>query len=128
VEFSGVTTGEDGQPHHRVLVDPDQAARLADAAALLEMPEDGEGFLLGEFAAVQRGTLTLRETLLAGAAGEDPALLVGSIAEADPQVVEAALTVIGAITVLAAEDFQVVHEASPWSEARGKVDEPLEPA
>jgi hypothetical protein len=86
VEFSGMSTGEDGQPYHRVLVDPDQAARLADAATLLEMLEDGEGFLLGEFAAVQRGALALGETLLAGAAGEDSALLVGPIPEADSRL------------------------------------------
>ena len=121
-----MSTGEDGQPYHRVLVDPDQAARLADAATLLEMPEDGEGFLLGEFAAVQRGALALGEALLAGAAGEDSALLVGAIAEADPRVVEPALAVVGAIGVLAAEGFQVIHGASPWCERRGKVDEPLE--
>ena len=120
--------GEDGQAYHRVLVDPDQATRLADAATLLEMLEDGEGFLLGEFAAVQRGALAFGESLLAGTAGEDAALLVVSIAEADPQVVEAALAVVGAIGVLAAEDFQVVHQAYPWSEARRMVDEPLEPA
>ena len=106
--------GEDGQAYHRVLVDPDQAARLADSATLLEMLEDGEGFLLGEFAAVQRRALALRETLLAGTAGEDSALLVGPIPEADSQVVKTALAVVGAIGVLAAEGFQVVHEASPW--------------
>ena len=120
--------GEDGQAYHRVLVDPDQATRLADAAALLEMLEDGEGFLLGEFAAVQRGALAFGESLLAGAAGENPAFLVGSIAEADPQVVEAALAVVGAIGVLAAEGFQVVHEVSPRSEPRGKVDGSLKTA
>jgi hypothetical protein len=127
VEGLGVLTGEDGQPNHRVLVDPDQAARLADAATLLEMLEDGEGLVLGELAAVERGALTLRETLLAGAAGEDAALLVGAIAEADPQVVEAALAVVGAVGVLAAEGFQVIHEVFPWSRARRNVAEPLKP-
>ena len=122
----GVLTGFGRQPYHRVFVDPDQAAGLADAAALLEMLEDGEGFLLGEFGVIKGGALAFREAFLAGAAGEDAALLVGSIAEADAQVVEAALAVVGAIGVLAAEDFQVIHEASPWSEARGNVDEHLE--
>ena len=127
MECLGVLTGEDGQPNHRVLVDPDQAARLADAATLLEMLEDGEGLFLGELAAVERGALTLREALLAGATGEDPTLFAGSIPEADPQVVEAALAVVGAVGVLAAEGFQVIHEAFPWSQARGNVAEPLKP-
>ena len=103
MEFLGVLTGFGRQPYHRVLVDPDQAAGLADATTLLEMLQDGEGFLLGEFGVIKGGAFAFREAFLAGAAGEDAALLVGSIAEADAQVVEAALAAVLAIGVLAAE-------------------------
>ena len=82
------------------------------------MREGGEGFFLGEFAAIQRGALALREARLASATGEDSAFLVGFIAETDPQVVEAALAVVGAVGVQAAEGFQVIHGTSSRSQAR----------
>jgi len=112
VEVLGVLASEYGQPDHGVLVDPDQAAGLADATALLEMLEDGEGFVLGELGAIQRSALAFGEAFLAGATGQDAALLVGPIAEAHPEVVEATAAVVGAVGVLAAEVFQVVHGGS----------------
>jgi hypothetical protein len=84
VEILGVLAGDHRQPYHGVLVDPDQAAGLADATALLEMLEDGKGFVLGELGAIQGCALAFGEALLAGTTGQDAALAVGTIAEADP--------------------------------------------
>jgi hypothetical protein len=77
VDVPGVPDGDQGQAYHRVLVDADQAAGLAYPTTLLEVLQDGEGFVLGELAAVQRGALAFGEALLAGAAGQDAASLPG---------------------------------------------------
>jgi hypothetical protein len=89
------------------------------------MLEHCERFPLGEFGAIQRRAFAFREAVLTGATGQDPAFFMGAIAEAYPQVVAAALAIVGAVGVLAAEGFQVVHGASSWSKASGNVDEQL---
>jgi hypothetical protein len=126
VELLGLLAGDQGQPHDRVFVDPHQAAGLADAAALLQMLEYREGFVLGELAVVQGRTLALGEAFLAGAASEDTAFLVGAIAEAHPKIVQAATAIVGTLRILAAEGFEVVHRGSSRSQAREKVDKHLE--
>jgi hypothetical protein len=123
VDILGVPTGDCGQACHRVPVDADQAAGLAYPTTLLQVLQDREGLLLREFAAVQRCTLALREALLTSATGQDPAFLVGPVAETNPQVASAALAVVGAVRVQTAEGFQVVHDTtSPYLRCREKVD------
>ena len=39
---------ERGEPGHRVLVEPDEAGGLADAAPLGQVPQDGQDLLVGE--------------------------------------------------------------------------------
>ena len=112
MDLLGVLAGNQGQPDDGVLVDTDQAAGLADAATFLPMLEDREGFVVGKFGAIERGALAFGEAFLAGAAGQDAALLVGSVAEADTQVVATALTVVGTVGVLAAEGFQGVRPST----------------
>jgi hypothetical protein len=92
------------------------------------MLQDREGFLLGKFGAVQQRTFAFRETGLAGATGEDAAFFVGPISKANAQVVAATLAIVGTVGVLAAEVFQVVHDASSRSKVHGKVDEQLQSA
>ena len=119
---------DQGQSHHRVLVHPDQATGLPHPTTLLQVLEDRERFLFGELAAVQGCALALAEAFLAGPAGQNTAFLVGAIAKADAEVVEAAAAVVGAVRVLAAEGFQVV-QGGPWrSQAREKVAKQLESA
>ena len=101
--------GDDGQPDHRVLVDPDEPAGLPHATTLLQMFQHGEGFVLGEFGAIQRRAFAFGEAFLAGPTGQDAALLVGTIAEANPQITEAPSAIVRALRVLAAKEFQVVH-------------------
>jgi len=120
--------GQNGQAQYRVLIHPDQAAGLPHAATLLQVLQDREGFVLGELGAVQRRALALGEAFLAGAAGQDTALPVGAVAEADAQVAQAALAVVGAPGVLAAEDFQVVHGSFRPSRQAEKVVDSLDSA
>ena len=70
----------------------------------------------------------IREALLAGPPGQHPAVFLGPVAEANPPVVPAAVAVVGAVRILAAEVFQVVHGMSNGSEARRKVDTRLQSA
>src|SRR4051812_8535803 len=109
VDVLGVLAGHHGQANHGVLVDADQATGLTDPTTLLEVLQDRQGSVVGEFATVQGRALAFREALLASAAGQDAALLVGAVAEADAQIAEAALAVVGTLLVLTAEGFQVVH-------------------
>lgn len=104
--------GDDRPADHGVLVDTHQAAGLTYPAALREVLQDRQRLVWGEFAAVQGGSPAFPEAELTGAAGRDAAILVGSVAETDPQIVEAALAVVGARRVLTADVFQVVHAAS----------------
>jgi hypothetical protein len=105
VDLLGPLTGDQGQSYYRVFVDPHQSAGLADAATLLQMLEDREGFVVGKLAVVQGRTFTLGEAFLAGAAGEDTAFLVGTITEAHPEIVQATAAVVGALRILAAKGF-----------------------
>jgi hypothetical protein len=127
VEFLSVLAGEDGQADDGIFVDANQAARLADATTLLQVLENGDGFVLREFAVEQGRALAFGEALLAGAAGQDAAL-VGTVAEADAEVVAAALAVVFAVGVLAAEGFQVVHGSSRLRRAKEKVATQLQSA
>src|SRR5262249_8058663 len=58
---------------------------------------------------------------LTGAAGQDTAPLVGAVGEADAGIVTAALAVVLAVGVLAAEGFQVVQSLSSRRRAKEKV-------
>src|SRR3954447_17468094 len=51
-------------------MDVDQAGRLADAATLVDVPEDREGLVLGQAGAIERGPLAFREAGAAAAAIE----------------------------------------------------------
>src|SRR5437588_5548554 len=112
VDILGVFPGDHREAYHRVLVDAHQAAGLPHPATLLEVLQDRQSLVRGELATVQGGPLAFTKAVLAGAAGQDTAVLVGSVAKAHTQMVEAALAVVGALLVLTAEVFQVVHEAS----------------
>jgi len=114
-----------GQAYHGVLVHSDQPAGLAYPATLLQVLQDREGLLVRKPAAVQRRALALRKASLAGATGQDPAFFIGAIAEAHAQVVAAALAVVGARGVLAAEGFQVVHDSTSRFQRHGKGGQPL---
>src|SRR5437016_4184136 len=79
------------------------------------MLENRHRFVLAQLATVQGGAFAFGEAFLAGAARQDTALLVGSVAEADAQVVQAATAVVETLRILTAEGFQVVHRGSSQS-------------
>jgi hypothetical protein len=65
-----MTTGGAGQADHGVAVDTDEPFGLADAAAFIEVGEDGVRLLVGEPAVEQGRTFALGEAGLAGVAVE----------------------------------------------------------
>jgi hypothetical protein len=76
VQAPGVPSGDPAIVADGIGMDLDQAGRLEDAAALGDVFQDGEDFLLGQVGAVQRGALAFGEPGPAGAAVEQPILAV----------------------------------------------------
>jgi hypothetical protein len=109
VELLGVLTGDESEADDGVFVDTCEASGLANATGLLEVVEDGEGFGFGEFGVEEGGAFAFGEARLTGAASEHAALLGGAVAKGDPKVVGIAFAEVGALGILATEDFQVVH-------------------
>jgi hypothetical protein len=100
-------------PHHGVFIDTDEAARLADSTAFLEMLEHPEHFRLGQACIEQGRPLALGEAVLAGTAGQQPTRLPGPVAKRDSEVVLTALAIVWALGVLTAKATQVVHGRVP---------------
>jgi hypothetical protein len=71
--------------------------------------EHGEGLVAGQAAVKQVRPFALGEGGLTGAAVEQAVLLLGAVAAADGKVTAAALAVVRAVRVLAAEGTQVVN-------------------
>jgi hypothetical protein len=84
----GVGAGLGGVPADGVFIDAHEATGLADAAPLLEVLQDRDGFLPGQAGGEQGGALALGEARLAGAADEHPAAPL-AVAEANAEVVAA---------------------------------------
>jgi hypothetical protein len=103
VELAGVLAGQSGVADHGVAVHLHQASGGPDAVAFGQVLEDRDGLLLGQLRAEQGRPLAFGEAVLAGAAVEQPALLVLAVAGADGQVSEPALAVIRTLLVHAAE-------------------------
>ncbi len=109
---------EFGQANNRIFVNTHEPSRLANATALLQVTQNRDGLVLEKFCGEERGALAFGEAFLAGAAGQNPQL-VAAIAKADTQVLEAALAIVGAVGVEAAESCEVVHGHGPSRKKSG---------
>jgi hypothetical protein len=112
-----MSSGDAGQPPDGVGIDADQASGAADATALVEVLEHGEGLLFREVAVEQRRALALGEAVLAGLAIEQSDVVLLAVAGADREVPGVTRAVEGAFGVLTAEAREVVH-AEDGSEQR----------
>jgi hypothetical protein len=106
----GVTAGLAGQAGDGALVDLEQPAGLADAAAVLEVLQHGQRLVGAEVAVEQRGALALGEAPLAALAVQQAARLARPVEAAGGDVATAAFAVPGAVGVEAAEAGEVFHE------------------
>src|SRR6266545_2849692 len=112
VELVGVVAGAQAVADDGILADAGEARGLADAAALGQVVQHGHGLVRGQAGVEQRGALALGEAGLAGAAVQQPAPLA-PIVSADGEVAVAALPVVRALGILAAEAAQVLHGVVP---------------
>jgi hypothetical protein len=108
VQLLGVGAGLAAEPGDGAAADAGEPSGLADAAAVGHVGQDGPGLVRGQAAVKERGALALGEPGLAGAAVEQPALVL-AVAAADTQVAGAALPVVGASGAQAAEASEVIH-------------------
>jgi hypothetical protein len=113
----GVVADGAGQSDDGVAMDADEAPGLSDAAALVEVLEDGAGLVLGHAAVEQRGALALGEAGLARRTVQQPDVVVLAVAGADGEISVVALPVGGAVGILAAEAGEVVHSAAASQQA-----------
>ena len=119
VGLPGVGASLEGVAADGVLIDTNETGGLPDAAAVLEVLEDGQGSVAGESGAEEGGALAFGEARLAGTAGEQAAAIL-AVAEGDAEVAVAAQTVVGAVGVLTAEGVQVVHEEYTQEKVSGQ--------
>ena len=90
-------------------MDLDQAHRLEDTAALVDVFEDREDLVLRQVGAVQRGTLAFGEPVAAGAAIEQAILPELAESAGDGEISGVAEAEVRALGILATESRQVVH-------------------
>jgi hypothetical protein len=114
--------GQEGQPRHGVLVDPDQSGGLADAAALGEVLKDGQHLVARQLGVEERRALELGEAALAGPAVEQPVSGLSEVVD-DEQVAVAPAAVEVAVGVLAAEAGEVVRgHGRSWTDPGEQLD------
>jgi hypothetical protein len=90
-------------------MDLDQACRLEDATALMEVFEDRGGFVLGQVGPVQWGALAFGEPGATGAAIEESKLAGLAESAGDGEVSGVATAEVGTSGILTTEGREVVH-------------------
>src|SRR5271154_2062306 len=123
----GMLSDDAGQASNGVGIDADQASGAADATALVEVLEDGEGLLFREVAVEQGRALAFGEAVLARLAIKQSDVVLLAVAGADREITGVTDAVQAAFQVLTAESREVVHagdrsEQRKFDEVRG--DEP----
>jgi hypothetical protein len=104
-----VLPGQHTIADYGVLVHLNQAAGFADATALGDVSQDGDGILLGQACPEQGRPFAFREAGLASRAIQHPSLLVGAVAITDAQVTGAAFSILGTLRVLTTKVSQLFH-------------------
>jgi hypothetical protein len=108
-----MVAGAQGQAGDGVLADADQAGGLADAAAVGEVGQDGQEFVLWQVGCEQGCALALGEAGAAGGAVKEAVRVIAAVAHADRESAGMASAVVGAVGVEAAEAAEVVQRGNP---------------
>jgi hypothetical protein len=112
----GVLTGQECQPGDGVLGDAHQSGGLAGPAAVVEVLQDPQDFVVGKLGVEEGSPLELGEPSLAGLAVQE-AVVVLAVVAADREVAGAAAAVLRTVRVLAAMEREVVRgHGSSWIE------------
>lgn len=112
--------GQQAVADHGVFVHPDQATGLPHAAALGDVGEHRDDFVLRQAAVEQRGAFALGKPGLAALAIQQPALLA-AIPATHGQIAVSALAVVGAVSVLTAKGREIIHDNSSLESIPGAV-------
>jgi fermentation-respiration switch protein FrsA (DUF1100 family) len=114
VGILGVLTGQECQPGDGVLADPHQSGGLSGPAAVVEVLQDPQDLVVGEFGVEEGRPLELGEPGLAGLAVQEAVVILAVVA-ADGEVAGAAAAVFRAVRVVAAMPREVVRgHGSSW--------------
>jgi hypothetical protein len=112
----GVRTGQECQPGDGVLADAHQSGGLSGPAAVVEVLQDPQDFVVGKLGVEEGRPLELGEPSLAGLAIQE-AVVILTVVAADREVAGAAAAVLRTVRVLAAMEGEVVHGHRPsWIE------------
>ena len=111
-----MASGDMSQTIDRVLVHVDEAGGLADAAALGDVVEDGEGFVVRQMGMLKRRAFPLGEIAAANAAIQETDSFPMAAPAVLAQISRAAFPVFGALFILTAELFDGPHGFSLLSE------------
>ena len=112
MEGPGVVARQPAVADDRIGGDADEPGGGPHAVAIGQMSEDREGLVRGQLGAEQGCALAFGEPVAAGAAIQQPDVLVLAVAGADRQVAEATLAMIATVGVLAAEAGEVLVHGS----------------
>jgi hypothetical protein len=112
----GVLAGQEGQSRDRVLVDPHQTSRLPDAAAVGQVLQDGQHFLVWQPGIEERRPLELGEPGLADFAVEQPVASFPEVVD-DEKITLPPATVEFTVGILAAEAGKFVRgHGATWTD------------
>jgi len=109
----GVIAGLAGVAGHGVAVDAHEPLCLADAAALGDVLQDGDGLLPGQVRVEQRHPLAFGGPTAAGPTAEEADRVVFPVVAADGEVFAVPDAMIGAVGIQAAEPREVIHDPPP---------------
>jgi hypothetical protein len=101
VQLLGLVAGQGTEAGDGVAVDAD---------ALGDVGQDGDGGVGGQAGIEEGGAFAFGEAGPAGAATQQAALPVGAVAGGDGEVAVAALAIVWAALILAAESGEVIHD------------------
>ena len=101
--------GDAGQPPDGVGIDADQACGAANATALVEVLEHGQGILLGEMAVEQGRALAFGAAIFARLAVEHADVILLAVAGVDREIDGVREAMEGTHRVLTAEAGEVIH-------------------
>jgi hypothetical protein len=111
MNLSSVPARSEAVANDGILVHADQAARLADAAALGNVVQERDDLLIGQTTLEEGSAFSFGEAIFTGFAVEEPAALF-AVMTADGQSSGTSLAIVRAVRVLTAEASQVVHDSS----------------
>jgi hypothetical protein len=109
-----------GVAGHGIAADAHQSLGLADAAAVGDLLQDGDGLLPGQVGMEQRRRLAFGEPVATGTTSEEADRVAFAVVAADGEVFTAPEAMVGALGIQAAEPSEVVQGPPPATYLRSR--------